>query len=192
MKIAISTVLSFLLLGIAQAGPLSWFWKAGGAPPAFVNDFVGIGMQFDPAGHLEGVDILGRASKPAMCERNSAITMDYTYAHGLVPKGHTLVTTCLHVSFAGKIAHGQVIVQPSKDSHRGFIAVAMEYTSVGKFYGAQALGRAPDLKTCIRNGHDTIDSSYKGKKIRAGNSLLIYCVAVPPAHPKKKINGMSV
>lgn len=190
MKLA--TILASLMLPLcAQAGTVSWFWRVGGVPPAFVNDFVGIGMQFDPAGHLEGVDILGRAPKPTACERNSAITMDYTYAHGLVPKGHTLVTTCPHVSFAGQIKHGQVLVQPFKGAQRGFIAVGVEYTLTGRFYGAQALGRAADLKTCLSNGHATIDSSYRAKKIPAGNSLLIYCLAVPPAHPHQS-NGMSV
>ena len=183
MKIALGTILSVLLLSIANAGPLSWFWKAGDPiKTASVNDFIGIGLQYNHAGFLTGADILGRAPKEEICEHNAELVADYSYAHGFVTGGDKLVVSCLHVLFLKPITHGQVVVQPDVAHSMGFIGIGLEYTVDGKFFGAERLGEAPDVKTCVKEGNDTISSSYRHGKVKDGNSLLIYCIPVPPAN----------
>jgi hypothetical protein len=147
--------------------------KAGFA----ANDFLIVALEYAGPRELAGVNTFGPAPKSELCQRASAALI--AQGHDVMPAGHTLVATCLHVKFSGPLEHGAVIMQPFVGAPLAYLKVGVEYTASGGFVGAEPLNATADAETCRNQAREIIDSTAKDGKIPAGNSLLIYCVPIP-------------
>ena len=142
------------------------------------NDFLTVTLEYAGPRELVGVDTYGPAVKAFQCERSAAAAV--AQAHAMLPPGHLLTATCLHVLFKGPLGpDGAVVAQPFHGKPLEVIAVGVEFTHSGKFFGAEALHRASDVGTCVREAHEVIESNRRHGKIPEGNSLVIYCMPVP-------------
>jgi hypothetical protein len=143
-----------------------------------VNDYVGVALEYATSHDLAGVNTFGPMPKEFDCQRTAATVVGD--AQGRLVPGHRLAATCLHVALKGPLGkHGAVVPQPFSGTPLTVVAIGVEYSRAGKFFGAQPLHAAPDVKTCVWQAHDVIDSNQKAGKVPLGNSLLVYCLPIP-------------
>lgn len=175
----IAVLLSALALTACATHPMRFSVSRHITGHVFVNDFLGVGFEYDASRQWVGADILGHTANGFQCGRDNAQIMAYTRDHGNVKASHRLGATCLHVKFVPPLRKGMVIVQPYGGRIDGFLALTVQYSATGKFIGARTLGQAADTGTCVKDGNATLESSFRHHKIPAGVSVLIYCVPVP-------------
>lgn len=142
-----------------------------------VDQFVAVALEYQGPHALIGVDTYGPTAKEFACVRSTQAAI--SQSDDMVPKGHTLVATCLHVAFGGPLSHGAAISVPIAGTPYEYVTIGVEYAGNGEFVGAQALHSSPDLKTCMREARDVIGSNYRDGHVAAGNSLLLYCTPIP-------------
>lgn len=145
-----------------------------------VDDFIAVAMEYQGPSTLVGVDTYGPTDKEEVCQRSTAAAV--VQSDDMLPHGHTMVTTCLHVKFGGPLPRGAAVTVPVAGTPFEYMTIGVEYTHAGDFVGAEALHPAPDVKTCMREARDVIGSNYKDGHVAAGNSLILYCVPVPVIH----------
>lgn len=156
-----------------------------------VDQFTAVSLEYADAHDLVGVDTYGPTAKAFACERASAAAL--AQSHDMLPPGHAMAMTCLHVKFTGPVKHGRVVMQPFHGTPLEYVSIAEEFTASGKFYGAEALHRSANASACRSSSRDVIDTNYREGKVPAGNSLLIYCLPVPVlADPGDKSDGATV
>lgn len=161
-------------------------------PPVYViNQFIGLGFEFDAHNQWIGADVLGRTRNGFLCGRNNAEIVTYSREHGFVPPGHMLGTTCVHVEFKAPLPRGYVIVQPYRGPVAGYFSFTVQFSPTGHFIGAKKLGKATTKGTCASRGADTLNSSYASRIVPKGVSVLIYCVPVPMPSAQR-IKGNSI
>lgn len=182
--------IAYLIILLALAGCAKTSHPIAIAPSAAraftVDQFVAVVMEYSGSRALVGADTHGPTAKEEPCARSAAAAMSQG---DVLPKGHKLVTTCLHVKFAGPLPSGAAIQTPVSGTPFEYLTIGVEYAKAGDFVGAQALHPAPDAKTCMHEARDVIDSNYKDGHIAAGNSLLLYCLPVPVIDTDSKSEG---
>jgi hypothetical protein len=155
---------------------------------AFVVDqFVAVAMEYQGTHALVGANTYGPTPKEYSCVRGAQAGV--AQSDDMMPAGHQLVTTCIHVLFGGPLPKGAALAMPVSGEPFEYLTIGVEYAKSGAFVGAQALHPAPDLKTCMREAREVIDDNYKGGQIEAGNSLLLYCMPVPVIEHNSKDAG---
>jgi hypothetical protein len=137
---------------------------------------------------LTGLDPFGPFAKEFDCTQYATTVIGQ--AADKLPRGDLMSSTCLHIAMKGPLGkHGAVVPQPFSGRPVTVAAVGVEFDRHGGFVGAQRLHYARDLKTCIWEAHDVIDSNQRDGKVPLGNSLLIYCVPIPGI-PTKTSDGL--
>lgn len=144
-----------------------------------VDQFLVVALEYAGPRQIIGVDTLGPTPKEALCER--AVAAAVAQGQSVVPAGHFLSATCLHIRFTGPLTKGAVVVQPFVGQPLEVISIAVEFTGTGDFVGAQALHPYPDAATCVKASQAAVDGTYKAGKVPNGGSLLVYCLPVPVA-----------
>lgn len=139
--------------------------------------------------------LYGPTSKEAMCA--FAGNASFAQAPKMAPKGQKFdayTSTCLHVAFTKPLgAHGAVIQQPYSGTPLEFLLVGADYNQDGSYRSSGALHAVHDMKTCVFQAHDIIDSNYKDGTTAKGASVLIYCVPVYALPTEKTLpNGDSI
>ena len=152
------------------------------------NEFV-VEIEHDTAGIPVDVSTFGPVPEGQSCEQYETIIDAGAEKNN--PPGFRSQTTCLHVRFRGPLGiHGAVISQPTKIKPLGWALIAVAYSRMGAYIGAQTLHATPDIKTCDSQAHDIIDSNVKDGTIHSGWSVLIYCLPEPPLPTKDTLpNG---
>jgi hypothetical protein len=168
LRTILTAFIAVLAFGVCAAAPATHF---------SVNQFVLVALEYDAHSSLAGVDTYGPAPSTFRC--TVAATHAIIDADKQLPKGHTLVTTCLHVMFGGPLPKGAAVAIPSKKAPPEYITVGVEYGPGGKFVGAQALHASLTIKTCMHESKSVLQSNYADGHVSAGNSLILYCVPVP-------------
>src|SRR6185437_6244209 len=162
---------------------------ANGGSGFSADDFLVVALEYSSPRELVGVNTFGPTQKAALCQRSSAALI--AQAHDVIPEGHAMSSTCLHVAFRGPLsANGAVILQPFDGHPLQYVQVAVQYTKAGAFIGAQALSAAPDAKTCKSEARDILDSDRADGQFAPGVSVLIYCVPVPPLPTEETAGGI--
>ena len=175
-------LLASLSMGLASASSASAA-PANAAAPAHdahgftVNQFVLIAMEYTADDDVAGIDTYGPTASQFRCTRAAANAI--TESEKVMPKGHRLVTTCLHVMFGGPLPHGVAAVIPSKAKPLEYITVGVEYAADGHFVGAQALHPSLTVAQCMNESHAMLKSNYSSGRVHSGRSLILYCVPVP-------------
>ncbi len=176
-------LLAALLIVGPHASPLSWLWHASSHP--FVADtYLTVGLDYQSATVLAGVSTYGPTPKAVMCERAEAAFV--AESKGMEPPGHTAAATCLHVRFSGPAPKGQVVMQPGTAKPIAVVLIGVEYDSLGKWYGAEALHSTDSAKVCEKQANVVLADNLKNGRVPKGNTLLIYCLPVP-ALPAQKV-----
>lgn len=152
-----------------------------------VNDFLTITMEYQNPRELVGVDTQGPTRKAFKCEQAGEAAI--MQSDGMIPKSHRLVATCLHISFGGPLPKGSAVSIPVSGTAFEYVTIGVEYTKQGHFFGAQALHSSPDKATCLREAKDVLGSNYRDGHVKAGNSLLLYCMPVPVLEDNAKDEG---
>jgi len=142
-----------------------------------VDEFVAVALEYHGPRALIGADTYGPTPEEYSCVRSAQAGV--AQSDDLLPSGHKLVTTCIHVKFGGPLPRGAALAVPVTGTPFEYLTIGVEYAKSGAFVGAQALHAAPDVKTCMKEAHEVIDDNYRGGEIAAGNSLLLYCMPVP-------------
>ena len=95
----------------------------------------------------------------------------------------------MHVAFRGPLVHGAVAVVPTNTPAHGYISVAVEYNTSGHWVGAQPLHGSSDAASCINEAKHLLKTNYTHGRVPAGNSLIVYCLALPGSTPPVKHSG---
>ena len=187
----VKNIIALLLLALVGCSKLpssTWTVASPSAHTKFtVDQFVAVAMEYQGSRSIFGIDTYGPTGNAFKCGRSAQAAV--SQSGDMLPHGHTLVTTCLHVKFGGPLPRGAALAVPIAGTPFEYVTIAVEYTKVGTFVGAQALHDSPDLKTCMRQAHDVIQSNYSGGQVSAGNSLLLYCTPVPVLERNSKDEG---
>lgn len=152
-----------------------------------VDQFIAVTMEYQGAHALIAADTYGPTTKEFDCSRSAEAAV--AQSDNVLPAGHTMVTTCLHVKFGGPLPRGVALPIPIAGTPFEYLTVGVEYTAAGGFVGAQALHSAPDVRTCMAEARDVIASNYRDGTVPAGNSLLLYCMPVPTLDVKPQNEG---
>lgn len=173
-------ILAVWLLAMACA-------SAADHPSFTVDQFIAVAMEYQGPRDLVGADTYGPTTKEFDCSKGEQAAV--AQSGDLIPAGHTMVTTCLHVKFGGPLPRGAALAVPETGQPYEYLTVGVEYTASGRFVGAQALHAASDVKTCMAEAKDLLKSNYADGSIPAGNSLLLYCMPVPTIQNDKDDKG---
>jgi hypothetical protein len=177
-----------LLAGCSRAPLGMWKVMNAGANSAFtVDQFIAVALEYQGPRAIAGIDTYGPTAKEFACERAAEAAV--SQSGDMLPPGHTLVTTCLHIAFGGPLPKGAAVSVPITGKPFEYVTIGVEYTRVGEFLGAQAMHSSPDLATCMREARDVIRSNYADEHVAAGDSLLLYCTPVPTLEQDPKNEG---
>jgi hypothetical protein len=152
-----------------------------------VDQFVAVALEYQGARALVGANTYGPTDKEFECIRGAQAGV--SQSDDILPAGHKLVTTCIHVLFSGPLPNGVAVAVPPTGIPIEYLTIGVEYTGGGDFKGAQALHVAPDLKTCMSEARDLLKSNYGDGSVPAGNSPLLYCTPIPMLQQNQKNDG---
>lgn len=179
MKKFLAIALLALLGGCASAPSMP-------ATPTFTADtFLVVALEYHGPTTLEGANTFGPVDKETLCYRAASAVV--AQAQSMIPAGHMMVATCLHVSFKGPLPKGAVVSQPFQGSPLAYVLVAIMFDGRGHYVGSRPLHVARDVNVCKAQARDLIDSNIKEGNVPPSASLLIYCLPIPVAPYKTRL-----